>query len=213
MTTEPTKSEPTKAQPARRLPVRRRQSDRPVRRPPVPDEPLETGGGSVALRAIPWVLFVLALAAAGFLYLQWRSATVAEDRRAEVRSTATDFLDALTNFRAGTIDRDAAELRDLAVGQFAEEVDEFFGEEAAAAIRRSRAVSTGETEAVFVQEVSGESAVVFGVVRQTVDNDQLSQPRIEIVRTEIRMIETADGWKVNQVDILQTPVAPGASAP
>jgi hypothetical protein len=27
------------------------------------------------------------------------------------------------------------------------------------------------------------------------------------------MIETADGWKVNQVDILQTPVAPGAAAP
>jgi hypothetical protein len=187
--------------------------DRSIRRPPVPEEPVASGGGSVALRTIPWALFVIALAAAGFLYLQWRSATVAEDRRAEVRSTAAAFLDALTNFQAGTIDRDAEELRDLAVGQFAEEVDEFFGEEAAAAIRRARAVSTGETEAVFVQEVSGESAVVFGVVRQTVDNDQLSQPRIEIVRAEIRMIETADGWKVNQVDILQTPVATGAPAP
>ena len=208
MTTEPTESEPR-----RRLPVRRPPSDRPVRRPPARDEPVEAGGGSVALRAIPWVLFVLALVAAGFLYLQWRSATAAEDRRAEVRSTATDFLDALTNFRADTIDRDAAELRDLAVGQFAEEVDQFFGEEAAAAIRRASAVSTGETQAVFVQEMSGESAVVFGVVRQTVDNDLLQQPRIEIVRAEIRMIETADGWKVNQVDILQTPVAPGAAAP
>jgi hypothetical protein len=68
-------------------------------------------------------------------------------------------------------------------------------------------------EAVFVQEVSGGTAVVFGVARQTVDNDRLPQPRIEIVRAEIRMIETVDGWKVGQVDILQTPVASGASAP
>jgi hypothetical protein len=61
--------------------------------------------------------------------------------------------------------------------------------------------------------VSGGTAVVFAVARQTVDNDRLPQPRIDIVRAEIRMIETVDGWKVNQVDILPTPVAPGASAP
>jgi hypothetical protein len=58
---------------------------------------------------------------------------------------------------------------------------------------------------VFVESLSGGSATVFGVVDEAVSNAAQPAARTELIRIDIEMIETTQGWKVNRVDILQSP--------
>lgn len=99
------------------------------------------------------------------------------------------------------------------MGDFAEEAETFFGEEAVAAIKEAQAESVGEIESLFVQEISEDQASVFGVVSETVTNATLTDPRADILRLEVGMIKTSTEWKVNRVEIFQAPgadLAPGA---
>ncbi len=165
--------------------------------------------------ALPWILFAVALAAAVVFAVLWAKAVAdkgraeaAERRRAEVTSAATSFLQALTNFSGATIDEDVREIRSFAIGDFAEQVETFFGPRAVAALRQAKARSVGRVESVFVQSLSGETASVFGVVNEAVSNGNSPVPRTEILRVNVEMIETASGWKVDRVDILQSPGGP-----
>jgi hypothetical protein len=63
----------------------------------------------------------------------------------------------------------------------------------------------GRVRSLFVQSLSGGSATVFGVVDEAVSNAGQPAPRTELIRIDIEMIETTDGWKVNRVNILQSP--------
>ena len=65
-------------------------------------EPPEEVGGSV----LPWALFVLALAAALTFAWLWHQAGGTDRQRDQVQSVSTQFLTALTNFKAATIDAD-----------------------------------------------------------------------------------------------------------
>lgn len=159
---------------------------------------------------IPWALFVLAAAGAVTFGLLWNELQTEEERREEVLETASGFVTALTNFSAETIDVDAARIKSLAVGDFSEEVDAFFGEEAIAAIKEAEARSVGEIESLFIQSLDEDEASVFGVVTETITNSVATDPRTDILRLEVGMINTSDGWKVNRVDIFQ---APGTGAP
>lgn len=163
----------------------------------------------VRRRSLPWVLFALALAAAVAFATLWRVAARRADEtereRAEVVGAATRFLGALTNFSAATISRDVAEIRSFAVGDFAAQVRQFFGPQAVAAIREANAKSTGRVQSVFVQSLDGTSASVFGVVNETVTNANSPLPRSEILRLDVEMIDTTAGWRVNRVEILQSP--------
>jgi hypothetical protein len=128
-----------------------------------------------------------------------------EERQAEVRDTARRFLTALTNFSAERIDQDVAEIRAFGVGQFAEEVEQTFSEDRLAAIRENQVVSTGRVQSVFVQSLEGSTASVFAVVNETIVNASLTAPRADVLRVELELIETPDGWKVSTVEILQSP--------
>jgi hypothetical protein len=99
------------------------------------------------------------------------------------------------------------EIGSYAVGRFAEEVEATFSEEQTKEIRESEAVSTGRVQSVFVQALDDSAASVFAVVRQTIVNRTLPAPRVDLLRVELEMIETADGWRVSSVQILQTPGA------
>jgi hypothetical protein len=59
---------------------------------------------------------------------------------------------------------------------------------------------------VFVQNISGGNASVFAVVDETTDNST-SDPKTETVRFDIALIDTKDGWKIENVEILQSPGA------
>jgi len=64
---------------------------------------------------------------------------------------------------------------------------------------------------VFVENVSGDQATVFGVIDESVTNSASASPRTDVLRVEVGMIETSGGWKANSVDILQTPGSTGIS--
>jgi hypothetical protein len=156
-------------------------------------------------RTLPWALFVLSLATAITFALLWRGARADDVRRAEVAAAATRFLQALTNFKYTTIDSDVREIRSYAVGDFAQDVNQFFGAQAVQAIKAAKAQSVGQVRSVFIQSLAGSSSSVFGVVDEAVTNEATPTPRSQILRVDIEMIETKDGWKVNKVNLLQTP--------
>lgn len=149
----------------------------------------------------------LAAAAAVTFAILWLGARSADARQEEVVSTARRFLLALTNFSAETIEEDVDQIRTFAVGQFASEVNTTFSDERIQAITDSEAVSTGRVQSVFIQSLSGSTGTVFGVVRETIVNETLPAPRVDLLRIELGMIETPEGWQVSSVEILQSPGA------
>ncbi|MFN2544073.1 MAG: hypothetical protein ABR600_05810 [Actinomycetota bacterium] len=129
-----------------------------------------------------------------------------DDARADtVEATAREFLHALTNFSASTIDDDVEQIRGFAVGDFAQQVDQTFSAERIQQIEQAKVVSTGTVRSVFVESLNGDTASAFGVVDESVANNVSAQRRTDVLRVEVRLIETTSGWKVEQVNILQTP--------
>jgi len=158
---------------------------------------------------VPWALFAVAMAAAVVFAVLWNGAKGAEHRRTEVAASANRFLIALTNFSGETIDADVREIRSFAVGDFADQVSTFFDQDAVTALRQAKAKSVGRVQNLFVESLSGGSATVFGVVNEQVTNTANPTPRAEIVRVEVELIDTKAGWKVNRVNILQSPTNTG----
>jgi hypothetical protein len=156
---------------------------------------------------LPWSLFGVALAGAVVFAFLWQGARSADHRRAEVASVANRFLISLSNFQGSTIDADVREIRSFAVGDFADQVGTFFDQDAMKALRDAQAKSVGRVQNVFVESLSGGSATVFGVVNEQVTNASNPTPRTEVLRIEIEMLDTKAGWKVNRVNILQSPTA------
>jgi hypothetical protein len=156
-------------------------------------------------RSLPWALLAVAVVAAVLFAVLWQGAQGRERQRAEVASAASSFLLALTNFSGATIESDIAEIQSYAVGDFADQVKSFFDPQAVAALRQAQARSVGRIRSLFVESLSGGSATVFGVVDEAVSNAAQSAPRTELIRIDIEMIETTQGWKVNRVNILQSP--------
>ncbi|MEA2499691.1 MAG: Mce-associated rane protein [Actinomycetota bacterium] len=156
-------------------------------------------------RWLPWILVVLFLASTALFGVLWFQLRQESDKEDEARAAARDFITALTNFSAETIDTDTAEIRSYAVGDFKEEADTFFGPKAVAAIKQAEAVSESEIETLFVQSLGGEEASVFGVVSQTITNAISDAPVTDTLKLEVGLIETPDGWKVNNVDVFQAP--------
>lgn len=154
---------------------------------------------------MPWGLFVLALGLAVLFALLWNGERSDDRRRGAVVAAARGFLLALTNFAPDTIDQDVEEIRSFAVGQFAEEVGETFSAEQVAAIRENEATSVGRVRNLFVQALQEDTATVFGVVDETLANSSSPTPRSDVLRVEIGLIETSEAWKVDRVEILQSP--------
>lgn len=159
---------------------------------------------------IPWTLALIMTAAAVTFAILWLGQENERDRIAEVEQATQRFVTALTNFSAETIERDVEEIKAFAVGEFADEVDTFFGPEAVEAIEEAEASSEGQIEAIFVQDIDDDFASVFAVVNETVTNAILEEPQSDILRLEVRLTDTNDGWKVNNVDVFQSPGVGGA---
>ena len=164
---------------------------------------------------LPWILFALALIAAVVFFVLWLQSVNADDEAQEAEEAARTVALALTNFSAETIERDVAEINQYAVGEFAEEVGVFFGEEAVDAIEEAEGESKSELDSIFVEQVEGDNASAFAVLTQSVSNTRLSEPRTDTIRMEISMVRTPGGWKADQVDILQSPgvTVPGGLEP
>jgi Mce-associated membrane protein len=158
--------------------------------------------------ALPWALFVMALSAAGIFAYMWQSSIGSEAAESELRAEARRFVLALTNFGSDTIESDVEGIRSHAAGSFADEVDELFGTETIAAIKKADATSTGSVEKIFVQEMDENSASVFAVVSEEVSNKNIAEPRTDIVRMELGLAKLGDRWKIDRVELFQTPANP-----
>jgi hypothetical protein len=159
-------------------------------------------------RYLPWFLLVLALTAAaafGALWQQARSEANAED---ELRAQARKFIGDLMSISADTAEADAAAIKEWAVGDFADEAEVFYGQEAIDAVVELKATTEGEIRELFVQSLEGGEGSVFAVVDHTVTNANTDEPKTDTVRMSIEMIESEAGWKVNRVRIFETPGAP-----
>lgn len=156
-------------------------------------------------RALPWAVAGVTAILTLVFGLLWWSGRADDVRRSEVDAAARSFLIALTNFDAATIDRDVQEIRSFAVGQFAQEVEETFSADRLQAIRDNQASSRGRVRSLFVQRLDQDAATVFGVVDETIANATTPQPRMDVLRVEIGLIETTAAWKVDRVEILQSP--------
>jgi len=162
----------------------------------------------IGRRSLPWALFVVAVAAAGVFFYLWQSEVGSETDTSALRAEARRFVLALTNFGSETIEGDVDRIRSFAAGSFADEVDELFGTETIAAIEKAEATSTGRVEEIFVQEMEPGSASVFAVVVEEVRNRNLTEPRTDVVRMEIGLVRLDDSWKIDRVDLFQTPANP-----
>ena len=152
-----------------------------------------------------WALFALALIAAIVFAVLWLQSVNDANEAQDVEDTASEVALALTNFSADTIDQDVAEINQYAVGEFAEEVGVFFGDEAVDAIEEAEGESEAELDSIFVEEVEGDNASAFAVLTQSVSNTGLAEARTDTIRMELGMVRTPNGWKANEVDILQSP--------
>lgn len=154
---------------------------------------------------MPWVLFVVAVAAAIALGLLWQQELNEDRAEAELKREATKFVTALTNFSAETIEQDAERIQSFATQRFERETDVFFGSKAIAAIKQARVRLRGEVESVYVQSFDDNSASVFAVVTQSLTNVSSNEPSVDIARFNFEMIETDSGWKVSDLEFLQSP--------
>jgi len=171
------------------------------RLPNVPWRRIATG------RVLPWTLVALLLGAA---LAGWLVGGGSDSGRIDqVKQTATRFLDALTNFSASTIDQDVKGIRSYAVGSFAQQVDQTFSAARIQQIKQAKVVSKATVKSVFVEDLTGDQATVFGVVAETVTNNVQSAPRSDVIRAELTLLDTKGGWKVEQVNIFQAPGATG----
>jgi hypothetical protein len=163
-------------------------------------------------RIVSWALFLVAVGAAVVFLVLWlhtnselNAANRADQDRAEVTSTATAFLNALTNFKGSTIEDDVARIKSFAVDGFASQVDRFFGPTSVSALRKANAVSRGQVQRVFIESLASDEADVFAVVNETITNSSTTTPRAQVLRIDLGMIHASSGWKVSRVDILQSP--------
>ena len=156
----------------------------------------------LASRVFPWLLALIFLTASLINWALLRGEKNEDAEKAQVESVSRDFLRALTNFGAKTIEKDVARIKSFAVGDFQQQVNDTFGRDQIRQLRENEVESVGKVERLFTEQLAGDTATVFAVVQETVDNKAASGPRTDLLRIEVQLIHTDAGWKISRVDIL-----------
>lgn len=205
-------------------PASRTTDDRPVEEPAAtkpPATPTEAqpavkgldrrrGFGSV-LRSpwVPWVIAVLALAFGVFALLQrneareqWAQLREAEQTRAEVGREANTVALRLTTFEGEDIEDWYADIRETATGQFKDQLGQVFNQETRDTLREIGVVSVGEMQDLFVQDVDGDDARAFALVKQTYVNSSTPDPVEDHQRMDIHLKRVDGQWLASEVSVL-----------
>ncbi|MGH2698615.1 MAG: hypothetical protein ACRDJL_05365, partial [Actinomycetota bacterium] len=132
-------------------------------------------------RYLPWVLLALALVAATTFGLLWQRERSKANEESELRAQATEFIDDLTSISADTAEADAEAIKQWAVGDFADEAEVFYGQEAIDAVVDAEASTEGEIQELFVQSLSEGEGSVFAVIDYTVTNAGTDEPKTDTV--------------------------------
>jgi Mce-associated membrane protein len=190
-----------------------------------PAEPVVKGldrprGGLLRSARLAWGVAILALVLAAFAGTQWADLYAAERTREEVRQEATSLVLSLTTFEGERIEDWVADAQSRATGEYAEQLSTLFDQGLRDALREQQVESRGEVTRLFVQDIDGDEASVFALVRQTTINAMISDPVQDELRMDITM-ERVDGqWLASDVAVLGpaglvggAPRAPGDDEP
>lgn len=159
-------------------------------------------------------LAVAGFAGTGYFGRAWLAQRASGSQEAQVRSTATGFVTALTNFDPGTVVGDFSRIQSYATGSFATQARQFFGSTIGQQLQAAGAASRGQVADLFVESLSASQATVFAVVDQTYLNDKMSSAAADTLRLELVLSEQGSAWKVSTVTVLQSPAGfPTTSAP
>lgn len=170
--------------------------------PLAPDAAAASSRPRTWLVILPWALAVLAIAAATFSTLQWRSLADQQAQVDEARAAAVAFVTDLTNWDAAQgLDPVLASLREQGTGPFLDEInDVFFGGDLRQELEAGQVAASGEIREAFVQSVANDRASVFVVVDVRYSSPQQSAPLPSVTFPAEVVLERVDGtWLVRQV--------------
>ncbi len=152
---------------------------------------------------LPWVVAALALAAAVYSTLQWRSLASYQDQVSSARTAAVAFVGDLTNWDASDGLSDEIErLRSQGTGPFLDEIDLVFGGDDLTGQLEADGISAeGEVQEAFVQDVEDGRAEVFTVVSVTYSSPDTSSGTPVTFPAELEL-ERRDGeWLIRRVTV------------
>lgn len=156
-------------------------------------------------RVLPWVIAILALAAAVYSTVQWRALAGYQDQVSSARTAAVGFVDDLTNWDASDgLDDEIESLRAQGTGPFLDEIDLVFGGDDLAGQLEADGISAqGEVEEAFVQELEDGRAEVFTVVSVTYRSSQTQSPPNPVTFPALLELERGDddGWLIRRVTV------------
>jgi hypothetical protein len=156
-------------------------------------------------------LAVLALAGLfGTVFFWGRYHTLAQrntEQKAVVK-TSTDFLVALFNFQANTVDAAFNRVESYATGDFRSQLAQFLSTDIRKALAEKQAVSRGQIRALYVQSLAGNEAVIYADVDQTIANLSFRAPEQDEVRLVLNLTRASGKWRISDVTVEQAPPVP-----
>ncbi|HVB93580.1 MAG TPA: hypothetical protein VND67_04615 [Acidimicrobiales bacterium] len=132
----------------------------------------------------------------------WATLNNQAGQQAQVRTVTNNFLLALTNFDAKSVDADFNKIQRYATGSFATQSNQFFGSTIRSQLEAALASSRGQIRSQFVQSINGNKASVYSVVDQTYVNNKMTSPSADELQIQTDLTLTGSGWKVSNVTVL-----------
>ena len=161
---------------------------------------------------------VVAIALAAVFFLQWQGLRAREEARLDAADVASLVAAQVTTFRGEDIEAFVAATQSLSTERYGGEVADLFDAELRDALRDQEVESVGAVLNVFVQDVQGDVADAFVVVRQTytsaaLTNEDGSRRAIEDeLQMEVTLVRRGEGWLVDDVRVLGDPILTPAPA-
>jgi type II secretory pathway pseudopilin PulG len=158
-----------------------------------------------------WGVAILALLIAAVAF-GWAVMQALEDARADAAlERGEEIAEQVTTFRGDNIEEWVTETQALATGNYADDVDSLFNEEFRQALKENEVESEGAVESAYLQELDGDSAVVFVVARQVSTNTLRDEPVEDELRMEIELRHEGGEWLASDIAVLGP--TPPASSP
>jgi hypothetical protein len=154
--------------------------------------------GQVVLLCIA-ILGVIGTAAFGHA---WATLSGRLGQQADVRAATSNFLTALTNFDAKSVDADFNRIQSYATGDFAKQSNQFFGSAIRSQLEAALASSRGQIRSQYVQSINGTSATVYSVIDQTYINNKMASPSVDVLQVVTDLTLQGSTWKVSNVTVL-----------
>ncbi len=157
------------------------------------------------------VVAVLGLAGTAIFAAKWNGLRHRQDSEHQAQSVARQFLTALTNFDARTVDADFGRIISFAAdnSDFAHQAQSTFNSDLGRAFKAKQASSRGEIHFLFVQGVTGSTADVYAVVDQTIFNNSMKAPASDEIRVDVTLRKAKGVWRVSELTVLQAPPVAG----